>query len=502
MRALVILLLFAVIVTSYQMSRSEIQPEIIYEWKYIPLKWKSVEQKKEAINAGYVDKRGALYDVDVDVKSGRTFVTSVRDNFSIPVSLMVVDNKPDVLDVNNTSGGPLLAPYPNWDWYPIENTSNISNINCNRNRITNCYRVDIKCNRIYVLDSGIIDDKMWCPPQLLIFDLKTDQLVEKVTIPKKFATNKNGTGLLVTIIVDCLDCKNIDNCVVYMADTEGFGLIVWQKQRGFCRYESNDMRPTDYNFTIADQSFTLGDGILGMASICKNLFYAPLSSLKISKMKKCDLTKPLLCNEINDLTNDQTTMVTELSGQTGPMASKYCALFFSNVPDTSILCKDTGRSNSSNEVMAYNPETLQFISGMKTRCKNLYFLSNRLQRDMTNTRNDNEINYRVLKIDICKIKCNTNCFKSCSDSYVCHCPDDDHRGRPHGGRPHGGRHHGGPPHGGRPHGGPPHGGPPHGGRSHGGPPHDGCYDGDYRGRQHDDDNCYNHPDGHKYWWLG
>jgi len=60
-----------------------------------------------------------------------------------------------------------------------------------------------------------------------------------------------------------------------MADVEGFGLVIYNKKSGFCRIESNYMKPTNPNFTIENQSFNLADGPLGLTMIdtSKHLFF-------------------------------------------------------------------------------------------------------------------------------------------------------------------------------------------------------------------------------------
>lgn len=46
------------------------------------------------------------------------------------------------------------------------------------------------CNRLWVLDSGLIhvteSPKQTCPPKLLIFDLNTDELITKYIFPEEF----------------------------------------------------------------------------------------------------------------------------------------------------------------------------------------------------------------------------------------------------------------------------------------------------------------------------
>lgn len=71
-------------------------------------------------------------------------------------------------------------------------------------------------------------------------------------------------------------------------------------------------------------------------------YYSPLSGDKIFKMNECSVDR---CPN-NNQTNKLTQTVTQLSGQTGPMASLNSVIFFSNIPDTAIMCLDTKGNNN------------------------------------------------------------------------------------------------------------------------------------------------------------
>lgn len=61
-----------------------------------------------------------------------------------------------------------------------------------------------------------------------------------------------------------------------MADIVGFGLVIYDNRTSnFCRIESTYMKPTNPDFNIENQDFTLDDGILGLTIIdkCKYLFF-------------------------------------------------------------------------------------------------------------------------------------------------------------------------------------------------------------------------------------
>ncbi|KYN02082.1 Major royal jelly protein 1 [Cyphomyrmex costatus] len=377
-----------------------------YEWKYIDYVWNN-SQRQEAIKSGnYNPSNNILFDVD-EAPDGRVFVTIVR-NEGVPTSVATVSDE-------TGPGGPLLSPYPNWSWY---------NDTTNCNNIINVLRIFIKCNHLFLVDFGIKDGfegERVCPPKLLVFDLENDRLVHHVIIPSNIADNKNGRGLLATTLAYVRDCGRIDKATVYIADITGYGLVIYNRYLGFCRIESDFMKPTHPNFTIENESFYFEDGII-------DLFYAPLAGNRIFKMDKHTLKK---CSNLsNSEANRLTKVAGTLSGQTGPIASYSNVIFFSNIPETSILCADTTKKfdPSNSVVIVQNSEKLQFPSGLKVvkhiegkvrkrKEGKVLIATNRLQRVVNNNLNLNETNFRILELDIMKIKKETKCCNSNHHGY-------------------------------------------------------------------------------------
>lgn len=393
------------------------------EWKYVDFVWNNSKHKEQAINSGnYNVNACVLYDVD-RAPDGEVFVTAVRDK-GVPASLMTVSKI-------TGPGGPLLHPYPNWSWY--------ENNNCN-DSIISVFRVHIKCNHLFVLDSGKIGDEKICCAKLLIFDLSSNMLIKQVIIPDNIASNKNGAGLLVTPVVYSENCESIaTNAIVYMADILGYGLVTWNASK-LCRFESECMKPTVTMFTIENQNFSLDDGILGLTLVKDDLYYTALSGdnmcqINTRALQEFEQNCELNTNKINHL-----TVKKKLTGQTAPIASKDNAIFFSNIPQTSIMCADAyenfyknpnTHTNLESEVIAKDAERLQFPSGMKvisikekmykyyytyyyTNENYLWMLTNRFQRVITDTLNTNETNFRILSINLEEVKEHTKCFDSCS----------------------------------------------------------------------------------------
>ncbi|KYN02083.1 Major royal jelly protein 1 [Cyphomyrmex costatus] len=350
-----------------------------------------------------------ITDVD-EAADGRLFLAALR-NEGVPASLATVRTKGNLISKKSSGGS--LAPYPSLSWY--NNTTDCDN------NIINVIRISIKCNHLFLVDFGIKDGfegERVCPSKLLVFDLENDRLVRRVIIPSNVVDNKNGSGLLVTSIVDIQDCSCINNSIIYMADVANYGLVIYNGySNDFCRIESDCMKPTHSNFTINNESVYLEDGIL-------DLYFSALAGNKICKIDKSTLKK---CSKLsNNDANLATKVVGTLSGQTGPIASYRNAIFFSNIPETSILCADTTKKfdPSNSEVIVQDPENLQFISGLKFIShkgekhgrhfleEKILGVSNRFQHYFNNNYNFSEINFRVFEVDIKEIKKHTHCLNS------------------------------------------------------------------------------------------
>ncbi|KYN02119.1 Major royal jelly protein 1 [Cyphomyrmex costatus] len=204
-----------------------------------------------------------------------TYVRGINSGPGTPVSLTIVTNE-------TGSGGPLLRPYPDWSWY---------NNNSMCNGIINVYKLHIECNHIFVMDNGQSrETEQICDPKLLIFDLKNDMLVKTIYIPPHIANNKTGFGLLMDplVYVPNKECTRfLDEMIVFVADTVGFGLVVYDSStERMCRVESDYMKPTDANFVINDQNVTYVRGIFSLTIISngKYLIFNIMNIILIVKL--------------------------------------------------------------------------------------------------------------------------------------------------------------------------------------------------------------------------
>ncbi|KAJ8669329.1 hypothetical protein QAD02_000588 [Eretmocerus hayati] len=157
--------------------------ETAYEWRHVDYLWPSSKQRQEAIRSGNYEI-GSPVITDVDVSEDKRVFVSLTGS-QVPARLAVVTN-------HVGPSGPLLQPYPSWNWTDRNDCNSI--ITPSRIEIDNC-------NRLWIIDSAQTGmKKKHCEPKLLGFDLGTDKLITKVEIPQDVAININTNRSLFTNI--------------------------------------------------------------------------------------------------------------------------------------------------------------------------------------------------------------------------------------------------------------------------------------------------------------
>ena len=373
--------------------------KLIHEWKYMDFEFENETQRLQAIQSGQYNHT-KCFPIDVDRWRDLTFVTVIRDE-GVPSSLNVISKK-------KGDGGPLLKPYPDWSWTKTDCTG-----------ITSVYRVAIDCcERLWVLDTGVLGTKAICPPQLLAFDLRTSKLLERVTIAHDVAVNTtSGKGLLVTPIVQTYGGR-CEETYVYMADAEGYALLFYNhKTKTTRRFTSSalvyDPQLSSTTYTIEKQSFTLEDGPVGMAlsPMSQELYFSPMSSHNMDSID----SNAVIEAKNNDLPFKEYKNV--LRTQSSAKAMTYeGTLFLGMVNNTAIGCwhEFMPLEEKYIVVVSQNSETLQFTSGMKVKTtaqgmEELLVLTNRYQKIATGTMNFSEVNFRILSASVKEMIFGTLC---------------------------------------------------------------------------------------------
>jgi len=269
-----------------------------------------------------------------------------------------------------------------------------------------------ECERLWVLDSGVINDKQVCRPQLVVFDLRSNR-AEALFIHKiPYALCRTGS-LFITPIVDvrntCLDT------MVYIADVTGYGIIVFDyRNNRSWRAESALHYPSKAysNFTIAGESFNLEDGVFGLSVSPKNygnrqLFFHSLASLTENRIPLSVLDNPSYW--VNPASNANSFVqfgMRQTSQSTVEAMDINGNQYFGTLRPLGVGCWDSSTTYAKEnlKVVAQDSYTMQFISGLKVVNRNglqeMWILSNRFQKIMRGTRNVNEYNYYVLAIPI------------------------------------------------------------------------------------------------------
>ncbi|XP_018401267.1 PREDICTED: major royal jelly protein 1-like [Cyphomyrmex costatus] len=380
------LLILCMVITSFG-----IKVNYIYEWKYADFVWESNEQKEDAINSGTYNRSTCpLFDVD-KAEDGRIFVTASRElGPGAPATLATVTDEIG-------PGGPLLRPYPDWSWH---------NSNCTCDGIVSVIRVYIRCNHIFVLDSGTIGPDQICNPKLLIFNLKNDTLVKTIYIPFDIASNTTGTGVLIApfVYVSCECTHFLDKMIVFMADVRGKGLVVYDSStKSMCRIESDYMIPTGNFISIVNQKFPYEGGVFSIVTLHDELYYFTTPGMKIYKIK----IESLLKCPSKKTANQQTKVAIKLPSYSGQIASAGHSIFYSDTDRNIILGTNVFKKSDANTVtLAQNDEKLQAISSLKASFywNKLIGLSDRFHLFVLGTVNLNEINFRYFEMDLAKIQ--------------------------------------------------------------------------------------------------
>ncbi|XP_053969517.1 protein yellow-like [Anastrepha ludens] len=357
--------------------------ETVFEWKKLDYGFPTEEDRQEALNNGkFVPNNGFPIGMAPHRQSQndtRVFVTIPRFQTGIPYTLATV---------NDTEDGPVLYPYPSYEWHTAQGS------NCDN--ITSVFRVALtECNQMVVLDTGMVGFTQNCPPQLLVFDLNTDTLVRRY-----------HHWLWCMILLQAAPARTF-KCTLY-ADVSYHGLVIYDSEQNTAwRAENKFMYPNpDYGtHTIAGENFTLMDGIFGLATDQRQLYFHPLAS-------NSEYAVPL--NVLNNRTNwannsgameDEFRSLgqrsSECAAETMDSQNNLYCVTFNPIQLTMWNTNTTFNATNVLEVPA-DPSLIEFVSDMKVfkndaGIEELWMISIRFQKFFLGTLNSSEVNYRILR---------------------------------------------------------------------------------------------------------
>ena len=252
--------------------------EVIKEWTtltYIfPKNWPSHD--KNLYNPENVVPSG------LEIVGDRIFVAMPRIYSGVPATLATAD-------VGNS---PVLNAYPNWDHH----MAGLRRYSCNDTGLVSVYRMRVdSCNRLWVLDAGVSrsleDFEVTCPPKILIYDLKTDQVVRRIEFPKAVL---RGESLFTNFIIDETTSDPKNNCndpFIYITDTIEPGIVVYDSKADLTWRVSHPNMFPNPDFSRGDilgNEFVFMDGIVGLAfdQEAAIVYFQPVATDRIFSVKR------------------------------------------------------------------------------------------------------------------------------------------------------------------------------------------------------------------------
>ncbi|KAG8239937.1 hypothetical protein J437_LFUL019461 [Ladona fulva] len=301
---------------------------------------------------------------------------------------------------------PPLEPFPGWDW---QSPNGLGGYSANCSGFTSVYRIRAdRCNRLWVLDSGLTNSLAGfmpvCNPKMIAFDLSTDQPVRTVVFSRSVL---RPSSLLTNLAIDYEGPETDPNCerlVFYITDTAVAGMVVYDLARDQARRVSDlSMYPDpDYGtYTIAGESFSLMDGVIGMALSPARapserlLYFQPLATNRVFSVPTSAL-RDFNAGEGQQL---PVTLVGRKSSQGAGLAMDDLGiLYFSPVAETAVASYSPATGQQS--IITVDNDRLQFAAELRVDDSDgsLWLLSTRFQKYFRNTINLNEINLRVIRI--------------------------------------------------------------------------------------------------------
>ncbi|KAH8298694.1 hypothetical protein KR018_006897, partial [Drosophila ironensis] len=392
----------------FKSFKSESKIETINEWKYLDFDYPTFVDRQRAIrNGDFVPKNNLP--LGIDKYSNRLFITTPRWKDGVPASI-------GTIPYPTKENSPAIKPYPKWEDHGDPRSPDCM-------KLISVYRTAIdECHRLWLIDSGIVNATInltqICPPKIVVYDLKTDNLIVRYSFPEtQIKEDSLHSNIVVDIGVDCEDAHAI------VSDVWRYGLLVYSLS------QNRSWRVTNYNFSpnpIASNFIIYGlnfqwlDGVFGLSikvnqpSNERVLYFHPMASFK-----EFQVSMHLLLNETLWITNSQENSKYFYSigdrGFNGQSSTSGIArngvMFYTQLHKDNIGCWDTKkpyiRANLGTLIdHDVSQKLIQFPNDLKVdneEQQSLWIMSNRLPIFLYSQLDYSEVNFRILKINIHRI---------------------------------------------------------------------------------------------------
>lgn len=379
----------------------------VIRWKTIDLQYPSQQARDAAMRMGQFVPENNL-PLGMHAFRHRIFISLPKWKEGVPVTLGYVGK--------NEGPAPAIKPYPDWSWHSATSCQGLTSV----------FRMDIDtCNRLWVLDSGVVDAEntvnQACPPQIVIFNLNTDKLVWRYTIPRNQSPD---SSLLSNIVVEVVngDCAD---AYAYLGDVFRYGLVVYSYKmnrswRITHSYFYPDPLASDYS--LDGIMFQWVDGLFGLALSEADghgdrlLYFHPLSSYR-----EFSVPTYILRNESLGFAMNQFFKVLgepradSTAHSTGSAMDRNGILFYNLFTKSAIGCwnSNSGKYTPITQGLLYQSnELLSFPNDLrvdKEPAQSVWVLSNRLHRFLYSRLDPNDVNFRILVADAKKVVQGTVC---------------------------------------------------------------------------------------------
>ncbi|XP_039313570.1 protein yellow isoform X2 [Solenopsis invicta] len=362
---------------------------VAYRWKQIDYEWPSNDIKR--LFPDY--KQEDNLPLGLEVAGDRLFITVPRWRQGVAASL-------NYIRLNDTRESPPLIPYPSWEAHQY-GAAGVP-------EIVSTFRVRAdRCNRLWVLDTGLTDilgsPDQQTPPALLVYDLTNDRLLRKYVIPPD---QKIADSLFANIAVEDYSCGDSYG---YLGDLGGPGLVVysWQLHKSWLvKHHSFHPDPMGGEFKVSGISFQWNDGLFGMALAptgdgYSTLYYHPLSSGMEFSVSTRLLRDPLRASSAETSHEFQTLGSRGPNGQSSVsfLDPKTGILFYALTNLNAIACwRPQNKFTMQQQGYVYQDNvTMIFPNDLKVdRNGNLWVLSDRLPIFMYSQLDLHDYNFRIL----------------------------------------------------------------------------------------------------------
>lgn len=328
----------------------------------------------------------------IEIAWDRVFVSTPRLRAGVPATLSFFSRRAPL------GSSPQLQAYPSWDWHGAGK----GEINCTK--LISVYRTRLdSCDRLWVVDAGVmtsIDDFMpVCPPKIVVFDLKTNQVVRHVTFPRGVL---RPDTLLTNFVIDEVSAKTCDDAFLYITDTLGPGIVVFDGVRDRSWrvvHASMFPNPDEATYKIGSDTFEFLDGIIGItfSPRLRTVYYQPLATDRVFSVSTSAL-------QAGPLSLGQQLPVTMV----GRKSSQGLALAVNPRDDTIVFAPFTETAIASwqprtnrQRILAYSPEELQFTAEIiwaKRDNGNYWVMSSKFHKFFLKQVDTRQINIRIMRI--------------------------------------------------------------------------------------------------------